>query len=165
VPFLDHRVVEYAWQLPPAIKYANKTGSKHLLRQLLYRHVPRELVDRPKKGFSSPLPVWLRGPLRDWAEDLLDERRLDEEGLFDARALRTHWNQHLSAASDFWQIIWSVLVFRQWHRHWEAEDPRRMPNIHPHGCALTKRSDHDASDRVVIETNGAPGGAPVLSES
>ena len=63
-----------------ALKYCNRSGSKHLLRRLLYRHLPAELVDRPKKGFSSPMPVWLRGPLREWAEDLLDERQLAEEG-------------------------------------------------------------------------------------
>ena len=68
VPFLDHRVVELAWRLRPALKYDRQGGSKRLLRRILYRYVPPELVDRPKKGFSSPLPVWLRGPLRPWAE-------------------------------------------------------------------------------------------------
>ncbi len=72
VPFLDHRVIEYAWRLPPALKYGSR--GKPLLRRLLYRYVPAELVDRPKRGFSCPLPGWLRGPLRDWAEELLDER-------------------------------------------------------------------------------------------
>ena len=77
VPFLDHRVVELAWRLRPALKYGQAGwGSKRLLRRILYRYVPPELVDRPKKGFSSPLPVWLRGPSRPWAEDLLDERKL-----------------------------------------------------------------------------------------
>jgi asparagine synthase (glutamine-hydrolysing) len=129
VPFLDHRVVEYAWRLPPAVKYSNKAGSKHLLRQLLYRHVPAELVDRPKKGFSSPLPVWLRGPLREWAEDLLEERRLKEEGIFEPTAVREYWSQHLAAASDYWQLLWNVLVFRQWHSYWESDHDRehRLP--------------------------------------
>ena len=98
VPFLDHRVVEFAWRLPPSLKYCNRAGSKHLLRRLLYRHVPPELVDRPKKGFSSPLPVWLRGPLRPWAEELLDERQLAEEGLFEPAVVRACWKQHLAAA-------------------------------------------------------------------
>jgi len=123
VPFLDHRVVEYAWRLPPAIKYCDKAGSKFLLRSLLYKHVPPELVDRPKKGFSSPLPEWLRGPLRDWAEDLLDERQLREEGLFDAAAIRTCWNAHLAASSDYWILLWNVLVFRQWRSFWESDRP------------------------------------------
>jgi len=115
VPFLDHRVVEYAWRLPPSLKYRRRASSKHLLRSLLYRHVPRELVDRPKKGFSSPLPLWLRGPLREWADALLDERSLKEEGLFEPTAVRAYWNEHLAAASDHWQLLWNVLVFRQWH--------------------------------------------------
>jgi len=114
VPFLDHRVVEFAWRLPPALKYGDRSGKKDLLRRLLYRHVPPELVDRPKKGFSSPLPIWLRGPLREWADDLLDERQLKQEGLFEHTAVREYWNQHLSAASDHWQLLWNVLVFRQW---------------------------------------------------
>jgi len=124
VPYLDHRVVEYAWRLPPALKYRRGAKSKHLLRRLLYRYVPPALVDRPKKGFSSPVPVWLRGPLRDWAEDLLDERQLREEGLFDAAAVRAYWREHLTAASDQWQILWSVLLFRQWRSHWETDGDR-----------------------------------------
>jgi asparagine synthase (glutamine-hydrolysing) len=120
VPFLDHRVVEYAWRLPPAIKYCDKMGSKFLLRSLLYRHVPPALVDRPKKGFSSPLQEWLRGPLRDWAEDLLDERQLRDEGLFDPTALRSCWNAHLTASSDYWILLWNALVFRQWKSFWDS---------------------------------------------
>jgi len=125
VPLLDHRVVEYAWRLPPALKYSNRAGSKHLLRRLLYRRLPTELVDRPKKGFSSPLPVWLRGPLREWAEELLDERQLKDEGIFEPAAVRAYWNQHLAAASDYWQLLWNVLVFRQWHSYWESDHDRR----------------------------------------
>ncbi len=122
VPFLDHRIVEYAWQLPPSVKYGKPAGSKQLLRRILYRHVPEELIDRPKKGFSSPMPGWLRGPLRDWAETLLDERQLREEGLFDAGAVRECWNQHVSGGSDYWQLLWSVLMFRQWHCRWAPSD-------------------------------------------
>lgn len=127
VPFLDHRVVEYAWRLPPSVKYCKKAGSKHLLRKLLYQHVPPELVDRPKKGFSSPLPVWLRGPLREWADQLLDERSLREEGFFEPAAVRSCWTQHVAATSDYWQLLWNVLVFRQWHSYWETERPSVRP--------------------------------------
>jgi asparagine synthase (glutamine-hydrolysing) len=118
VPFLDHRIVEYAWQLPPTLKYANQAGKKTLLRRLLYRYLPPELVDRPKKGFSCPLPVWLRGPLREWAETLLDEQQLREEGLFDPILVRRYWNQHLAGTANYWQLLWSILMFRQWQSYW-----------------------------------------------
>jgi asparagine synthase (glutamine-hydrolysing) len=131
VPFLDHRVVEYAWRLPPALKYCNQAGSKHLLRRLLYRHVPPELVDRPKMGFSSPLPVWLRGPLREWADELLNERRLKEEGIFEPTAVRECWNQHLAVASDHWQLLWNVLMFRQWRSYWESDHDRQHRQSSP----------------------------------
>ena len=127
VPYLDDRVVDFAWHLPPALKYAKGVGSKHLLRTLLHRHLPRELVDRPKKGFSSPLPTWLRGPLRDWADHLLDERALAEEGLFDAAAVRDCWRQHVTGVGDYWQLIWNVVVFRQWRSHWESARLCRSP--------------------------------------
>ena len=135
VPFLDHRVVEFAWRLPPALKYGrHRAGSKHLLRQLLYRHVPPELVDRPKKGFSSPLPVWLRGPLREWAEELLGERHLREEGIFEPSVVRACWKQHLAAAGDHCQLLWGVLVFQQWRSYWESDhdrqrDPQSSPRV------------------------------------
>jgi asparagine synthase (glutamine-hydrolysing) len=121
IPMLDHRVVEYAWRLPPALKCTNKSGSKPLLRRLLYRYVPRELVDRPKKGFGSPLPMWLRGPLREWTEQLLDERRLKEEGLFESAAVRQYWSEHLGAASDHSQLLWNILMFQQWRSCWELD--------------------------------------------
>jgi len=130
VPMLDHRVVEYAWRLPPALKCSNKSGSKPLLRRLLYRYVPRELVDRPKKGFGSPLPVWLRGPLREWTEQLLDERRLKEEGLFEPTAVRQYWSEHLAAASDHSQLLWNILMFQQWRSCWELDPaPRRVAQV------------------------------------
>ncbi|GAB6068181.1 asparagine synthase (glutamine-hydrolyzing) [Methylothermus subterraneus] len=120
VPFLDHRIVEYAWRLPAALKYSGQTGSKPLLRRLLYRYVPPELVDRLKRGFSCPLPGWLRGPLREWAEELLDERQLREEGLFDPAAVRECWNRHLLGSANYWQLLWTILMFRQWQRTWAA---------------------------------------------
>ena len=142
VPFLDHRVVEYAWRLPPALKYCNQAGSKHLLRRLLYRRVPPELVDRPKKGFSSPLPVWLRGSLREWAEELLDERQLKEEGIFEPTAVREYWNQHLAATSDYWQLLWNVLMFRQWRSYWEAD----------HEPSIISRSSRDVGSLLARDT-------------
>jgi asparagine synthase (glutamine-hydrolysing) len=125
VPFLDHRVVEFAWRLPPALKYNKQGGSKRLLRRLLYRHLPRELADRPKKGFSSPLPMWLRGPLRPWAKELLDQCQLREEGNFEPKVVRECWNQHLTGVGDHWQLLWTVLMYRHWASCWASELGRR----------------------------------------
>jgi asparagine synthase (glutamine-hydrolysing) len=113
VPYLDHRVVEFAWRLPMASKLRSGQG-KWLLRQLLYRHVPKELIERPKMGFAIPLGDWLRGPLRDWAEDLLDERRLAEEGYFRAAPIRRLWTAHLAGRTDESARLWPVLMFQSW---------------------------------------------------
>ncbi len=113
VPMLDHRVVEFAARLPLPMKIRNGTG-KWILRQMLYRHVPRALVDRPKAGFMVPLGAWLRGPLRDWAEDLLQERRIRHEGYFDEKAVRAVWREHLSGRVDRSSKLWSILMFQAW---------------------------------------------------
>jgi asparagine synthase (glutamine-hydrolysing) len=115
VPFLDHRVVEFAWRLPLSLKIRGGQ-EKWLLRQLLYRYVPRELVDRPKMGFGLPLDSWLRGPLRDWAEDLLDESRLIREGYFQPNPIRQKWAEHLARKQNWSSHLWSILVFQMWHK-------------------------------------------------
>ena len=115
-PFLDHKVVEFVWRLPLSFKIRNGR-SKWILRQVLHRHVPKELVERPKAGFSIPLAAWLRGPLRDWAEALLDERRLQQEGFFDPRPIRRKWNEHLSGRESWENHLWSVLMFQAWFDH------------------------------------------------
>ena len=117
VPLIDHRVVEFAWRLPSSAKIRNGK-TKWLLRQVLDRHVPRELIERPKMGFGIPLGEWLRGPLRDWAEALLDERRLREAGLLDASSVRRHWHEHLEGQRNWQYLIWDVLMLETWRERW-----------------------------------------------
>lgn len=113
VPMLDHRVVEFAWQLPLDYKIKNGIG-KNILRDVLYKHVPRELIERPKKGFSIPLAQWLRGPLREWAENLLSEQRLQVEDYFYVEPIRKIWKEHLSGKQDHATRLWSILMFQAW---------------------------------------------------
>jgi asparagine synthase (glutamine-hydrolysing) len=113
VPFLDHRVAELAWRLPLHMKIRGGQG-KWALRQVLYKYVPRELIDRPKAGFAIPVGEWIRGPLRDWAESLLDTGRLRQEGFFDSATIEQTWRQHLSGRYDWTSRLWNVLMFQAW---------------------------------------------------
>ena len=117
VPLIDHRVVEFAWRLPRAALLRGGI-SKWILRQVLYRHVPRELVERPKMGFAVPLADWLRGPLRPWAEELLAEPRLRQAGFFDAARVRQAWDEHQSGRHNRDFMLWSVLMFEAWRERW-----------------------------------------------
>jgi asparagine synthase (glutamine-hydrolysing) len=119
VPFLDHRVAAVAARIPIQMKIRGGSG-KHILRQLLYREAPRQLFERPKAGFGIPVGEWIRGPLRGWAEELLDQRRLKEEGFFDPAIVHRRWQQHLSGQSDSTHAIWSILMFQAWRREQRA---------------------------------------------
>lgn len=113
VPFLDHRVVELAWQLPLNMKVRGNTG-KWALRQVLYKYVPKELIERPKAGFAIPIGKWLRGPLCEWAENLISEHRLQSEGYLRHAPIRQAWAEHLSGKRDNTSKLWSVLMFQAW---------------------------------------------------
>ncbi|MDQ2732342.1 MAG: asparagine synthase C-terminal domain-containing protein, partial [Armatimonadota bacterium] len=113
VPLLDHRVVEFAWQVPLSMKLKGGQG-KHLLRQVLYRYVPKAMMERPKMGFGVPIGTWLRGPLRDWAEALLDEKRLKDEGYINPLPVRQLWLMHLSGEVNYQYHLWNILMFQTW---------------------------------------------------
>jgi len=113
VPLLDHRVVEFAWSLPLGMNIQQGRG-KLMLRRVLDRYVPRHLVERPKVGFGVPIDAWLRGPLREWGEELLDESRLKREGFFQPRPIREKWEQHLSGREDWHYYLWDILMFQAW---------------------------------------------------
>ena len=113
IPFLDHSVAEFAASIPEKMKIRNNEN-KWILRQLLYKRIPRELVDRPKMGFGVPLADWMRGPLRDWCEALLDHQRICNEGYFNAELVSKTWNEHLSGKRNWQYKLWIILMFQSW---------------------------------------------------
>jgi asparagine synthase (glutamine-hydrolysing) len=112
-PFLDHGLIELATHLPPSLKVHNGAG-KIALRKILYKYVPKNIIERPKTGFSIPIAEWLRGPLKEWAEELLNEKRLISEGYLNAKPIQTSWQQHLSGKYDWSDRLWGVLMFQSW---------------------------------------------------
>jgi asparagine synthase (glutamine-hydrolysing) len=128
VPLLDHRVVEFAWTLPLRFKIRGSV-TKWILREVLYQYVPKKLIDRPKMGFGVPMESWLRGPLREWAEDLLSESSLRRHGLLEVAPIRSKWREHLSGARNWQYLLWDVLVFQDWY----ANSARTTQQFHT-GC-------------------------------
>ena len=116
-PMLDHRLVEFVWKLPPRFK-SDDRQSKRLLRQVLYRYVPPALVERPKMGFSIPLAAWLRGDLRQWADELLSPARLAADGIFAAGEVRRLWDEHQAKTANRENVLWNVLMFQAWKAHY-----------------------------------------------
>lgn len=113
VPILDHRVVEYAWRIPVEMNF-KEGANKRMLRKILYQYLPAQMFERPKMGFAVPIDSWLRGPMRDWAENLLNEERLSREGYFNPIPIRRKWREHLSGKRDWQYSLWSVLMFQGW---------------------------------------------------
>ena len=113
LPFLDHKIVEFAFTLDK--KLINNKNSKYILKELAYRHVPKTLLDRPKSGFGVPLADWLRNDLRDWAESLLSESSLEQHGLFETGIIRDYWLEHTKGYADWHFLLWDILMFQSWY--------------------------------------------------
>jgi asparagine synthase (glutamine-hydrolysing) len=122
VPFLDHRVAEFAFQMPSNLKIRNRQG-KWLVRQILSQYVPAALFDRPKQGFGVPIDSWLRGPLRAWASNLLDPKRLKEQGIFNPTIITEKWHEHLAGRRNWQHWLWNILMFQTWHDAWISKPP------------------------------------------
>ena len=120
VPFLDHRVAAVAARIPQAMKVRGG-GGKHILKRLLYQQAPKEMFERPKAGFGIPVGEWIKGPMRDWAEELLEPVRMREDGWFDADIVQQRWREHLDGHSDSTPALWSILMFEAWRRETTAQ--------------------------------------------
>ena len=117
VPLLDHRLVEFAWTMPKKMRLRNST-TKWLIREVCYRYIPKEIVDRPKMGFSIPLNAWLSGPLYEWADSLIREDRLTQQGIFNPTAVRKVWDDFLDGKGNYQHGIWGILQAQAWLERW-----------------------------------------------
>jgi len=113
MPFLDHKLIDYVWKIPHSLKFKNGQG-KWILKKILNKYLPKNLTERPKMGFGIPIDIWLRGQLRDWAENLLDEKKLEQEGYFNSNLIRQKWKEHLSEKKNNQFQLWNVLMFQAW---------------------------------------------------
>jgi asparagine synthase (glutamine-hydrolysing) len=127
VPLLDHRVLEFAWRLPFETKVNGGVG-KWILRKVLYRHVPQQLIERPKMGFGVPIGEWLRGPLRAWAEDVLNSVNVAD--ILDSGMVAQKWRQHLSGRFNWQYCLWNVLMFQQWYMGGSTRVPHAKQRPH-----------------------------------
>jgi asparagine synthase (glutamine-hydrolysing) len=121
VPLLDHRVVELSWRLPQHLKLRGGRG-KWLLRQIAYKYVPKRLLERPKMGFGVPIDQWLRGPLKEWAGDLLSSSAMNGAGLFDRSPIAKKWAEHQEGARNWQDFLWNVLMFEAWNASNQSSD-------------------------------------------
>jgi asparagine synthase (glutamine-hydrolysing) len=126
IPFLDHRVAALAARIPMHMKIKGGKG-KHILKQVLHKHAPAAMFDRPKAGFAVPVGEWIKGPLRPWAEDLLDASSLRSGGYFNADMIGQRWRSHLAGERDSTQAIWTVLMFQSWLRDQQGGAPQAPP--------------------------------------
>ena len=114
IPLLDHKIIEFSWSLPQSIKYRNGTTKWPYIR--FFISMLKKLENRPKSGFSIPLSDWLRGSLRDWAEDLLDYNRIKDEGVLNTQKINLLWQEHVSGKRNWAQLLWSILMFQAWYQ-------------------------------------------------
>jgi len=155
VPLLDHRVFEYAWTIPPRLRIGPEPG-KRLLRELLARRLPRELFERPKMGFGIPIAQWLRGPLADWGEELLSERRLREAGELDPRPIRERWDELRRGDRDWSHYLWDVLVYQAWRERWCAADAPATPAPLPTSAPAADLAPARAGGAAGTPADGGP---------
>jgi len=158
VPLLDHRVVEFAWRLPSSLKVRNGHG-KRILRHLLRGYVPSHLTDRPKSGFCVPLDMWLRGPLRDWAESLLDESRLRGEGFLNPQPIRQKWGEFLSGNHPWQYHLWDVLMFQAWYR------AQQQPKSELEPAVTVASSIGDGSESALLAGPDGPSGPQIVGRA
>ena len=116
-PFLDHRLIEFSWRLPVNMKIRHGQG-KWILRQVLNQYIPQALINRPKMGFGIPIGEWLKKDLKDWANDLLNPRRLHDDNIFNPNPITEHLNEHIMGKRDWKYKLWNILMFQQWYERW-----------------------------------------------